>query len=70
MDNTWQAQQWFDIEMEPNRKLYLACQRLRETKQEFNTNIVKELLEGCPIRENVDVHSLVDDFNQLMKTLH
>lgn len=70
MNNTWQAFQWFDLEAGPASQLESMCKTLKQSGKQFNNQIVEQLLEDSPFDDNVDVQQLVDQFNDMLHTLH
>jgi hypothetical protein len=70
MCNTWQAFQWFDLEAGPASQLEATCKTLKQSGKQFDNQIVEQLLKDSPFDEDVDVKQLVDQFNDMLHTLH
>lgn len=70
MDKTWQAFQWFDLEAGPASQLESMCIILKQASKQFDNQIVEQLLRDSPFDCDVDVQQLVDQFNDLLHTLH
>lgn len=70
MNNTWQAFQWFDLEAEPASQLESMCNALKQAGKQFDNQIVEQLLKDSPFDGDVDVQQLVDQFNDMLHTLH
>jgi len=69
--NTWMVSQWFDIEQSANQVLLSTCRSFVSEGRCFDRNSVSELMAitECPV-SNVNVEELVDQFNELLHTLH
>lgn len=70
MDNTWQAFQWFDLEGGPAKRLEITCKNLKQSGRQFDNQVVERLLKDSPFDDDVDVQQLVDQFNDMLHTLH
>lgn len=70
MSNTWQALQWFDLEIEPSNELNLRFNALKQSGKQFDSRIVEQLLKDSPFENDIDVQQLVDQFNDMLHTLH